>query len=580
MSKYGALIKILDRIRSEGVTAGFPSYGAEAKDTDWTNQTRSRAYIHLYLKVKFGLLNFKERETHVTDGTHDGGIDGYFIDRESKSIYFLQSKFRATEKNFESKQITLDEVAAMDIARITNGEEHSESGLPYNGKIKGLIRNIADTEDIGRYKYKVIIIANLRDASATVLKNLTGGFPVEIFDADRCYSDLVFPVLSGTYFQKEEMSIYLDVSNKSAGAKINYEVSTSNGGCGITVLFVPTLEIAKLMHKYKNSILKHNPRSYLEFDGATVNNSIRATITSNSSNEFALLNNGITMISNETSFNERIAQKNRAQLCVTNPQIINGGQTAYTLSRIYEENISNADEIFAGKEVLLKVITLAQSDKAASFDADNARLIDRISTATNQQTAVTNSDRYSSDDGFEVLQRAIFDRCGVLFERKRGEFGDGTREGYLEPRQAIDRNIFAKIYLAANGHVTEASSRRAFLKIKDPEKIVENLQEIDRFHLGYLYYASLNSPPMNNKNRITVGSIFAFTISHFVQGKRPPEVLSAETLQEFYRKWDKFIDLWSTGEFRQNKISLESDSYKSTIINYFVKIDGAWKSVV
>jgi hypothetical protein len=219
MSKYDILLKILDQIRAEGIAAGFKSYNASAEDIEWLNQTRSKAYIHLYLKVKFGLLSFAKRETCVTDGTNDGGIDGYFIDEETKSITFLQSKFRTTKKNFETKKITIDEMASMDFARITAGYEQSESGLEYNGKIKGLIRSISQIDDIGRYKYRTVIIANLPDISQSILRSLTGGFPVETFDAERCYAELVFPVITGTYFQKEELAILLDLNTKNAGAK-------------------------------------------------------------------------------------------------------------------------------------------------------------------------------------------------------------------------------------------------------------------------------------------------------------------------------------------------------------------------
>jgi hypothetical protein len=538
MTKYAALSKILDQIRTEGVAAGFLSYGSKSDDPDWINQARAKAYIHLFIKVRFGLLDFREREKYITDGTQDGGIDGYFVDEDSRTVIFLQSKFRATEKNFQSKQITLDEVASMDIARITSGETSDEKGIDYNGKIKGLIRTISQIEDIGRYKYNIVIIANLRNASKTTLRNLTGGFPVEIFDAERCYSELVFPVLSGTYFQKENLSILLDLSNKNAGSKITYEVSTAHGACDITVLFVPTLEIAKIMHKYKNAILKHNPRSYLEFEGAPVNNSIRETITSGSSNEFALLNNGITMISDETNINEKIGQKNKAQLFVRNPQIINGGQTAYTLSLIYQNNIADADKIFAGKEVLLKVITLA------SITGTNT-LVDRISTATNRQTAVTNSDRHSNEDGFDILQKTAFDRYGILFERKRGEFGDGIREGYLDRKQTMERNVFAKIYFAANGHLSEAGSRRSFLRMKEPQDVAANTDGLDRFYYAYRYYQAIGQPPMSKKNKATVSKIHAFTRDHFSTD------FDKETDEEISQKAASFEEVWNTFAKRQ-----------------------------
>jgi hypothetical protein len=134
MSKYAALTRILDQIRIEGVTAGYTSYGSDPENSEWTNQARSKAYIHLFLKVSFGILDFPERESFITDGSQDGGIDGYFVDRESRTIFFFQSKFRATEQNFQNKQITLDEIASMDITRITSGETNDEKGKEYNGK--------------------------------------------------------------------------------------------------------------------------------------------------------------------------------------------------------------------------------------------------------------------------------------------------------------------------------------------------------------------------------------------------------------------------------------------------------------
>tara|TARA_B100000809_G_scaffold185304_1_gene183393 strand:- start:15994 stop:16185 length:192 start_codon:yes stop_codon:yes gene_type:complete len=57
-----------------------------------------------------------------------------------------------------------------------------------------------------------------------------------------------------------------------------------------------------------------------------------------------LFNNGITILSDETHFNQRIGQKNKAQLSVNNLQIINGSHTAYTISLLYEELILSDGE--------------------------------------------------------------------------------------------------------------------------------------------------------------------------------------------------------------------------------------------
>ncbi len=376
----------------------------------------------------------------VTDGSYDGGIDGFFIDRESKRIYLLQSKFRNTEKNFEEKNINNEELLAMDIERITTGHDKDEAGNQYNGKIQGLIRKISEIGDVARYNYQVAILANCSISSQNVRK-LTGGFNADIFDFSRVYNDLVFPIISGTYFKASDLTIKLDLNNKSAGAKTSYSVNTPSYECEITVLFVPAIEIAEVMDKYRNSVLEFNPRSYLDLDGQNVNAAIKETLLRPDSNEFALMNNGLTILSDETNLNERIGQHNKAQLRLLNPQIINGGQTAYTLSRALNEDRENAAQRFQGKEVLVKVITLTAKDASQDNVAERRRLIDEISAATNRQTAVITTDKFSNESIHLDVQKLLFDRFGLLYERKRGEFSDGVFAGYIDRSDVLDRTL-------------------------------------------------------------------------------------------------------------------------------------------
>src|SRR5579871_6752622 len=327
-TKYHILLQILDKIREEARgTRWETKYAVDFTDSDQIAAARSKAYIHLYLKVMFGVSEFSEREKFVTDGGYDGGIDGFYIDKDTKRIFLLQSKFRNTEQNFEGKKIQYDELLSMDVDRITRGQTHDGAGNKYNGKIQGIIRMISELPDIARYNYHVAIIANC-DITTANIRRLTDGFPAEVFDYSRAYNDLVFPILSGTYFKANDITIQLDLNNKSAGAKTSYSVITPSYECEITVLFVPVLEVAKVMDKYRNSVLEYNPRSYLDLEGKSVNASIRETLLRPGSNEFALMNNGLTILSDETNLNERIGQHNKAQLRLLNPQIINGGQTA------------------------------------------------------------------------------------------------------------------------------------------------------------------------------------------------------------------------------------------------------------
>ena len=501
--KYEMLVNILDKIRMEAPANLDKTYKPNPNEMEKINAARARAFIHLFLKVNFGLMEFKEREKNITDASYDGGIDGYYIDKEDRLVYLIQSKFRTTKTNFESKDISYDEILCMDVERILKGESHDEAGNEYNGKIKQLQRELSETDNITKFNYKIIILANLKEIQPARLRKLTDGYNADVFDYTRTYNELVFPVISGTLFTAHDICIPIDLSAKNAGSKISYTVKTKASTCEITVLFVPVLEIAKVMSKYKNSILKYNPRSYLEFQGHAVNASIRKTVIDNNTNEFALYNNGITMISDDTSINERIGQKNKAQLSIKNPQIINGGQTSYILSRIFEETpVEKLEATFNEKEVLLKIITLIDNDS----DKNKLELIEAVSEATNKQTPVINADKFANEPIHQQIQRSLFDHFGMLYERKRGEFADGLNFGYITSDQVIERNFFLRIYFAANGDINLGSQKKLFQK--NPErKLKINDEKVRKFYIGHHLFDELTKKLRTRKKHLNIKKI-------------------------------------------------------------------------
>ena len=170
MTRYEILRNILAGIIDEAPAKFSKLYEKDPNKVEQYNNSLSRAFLHLFLKVRFDLLDFEEREYFVTDGGNDGGIDGYYIDREHKLIYLFQSKFRANENNFHDKEITMKEMLAMDIQRILDGEKQDENGIDYRGKIYQLQRDINEIDDVPRYTYKVVIFANLKGVSDSELK--------------------------------------------------------------------------------------------------------------------------------------------------------------------------------------------------------------------------------------------------------------------------------------------------------------------------------------------------------------------------------------------------------------------------
>lgn len=499
MTRYEILVQILDELRKEAPKE-YKTYYPEDDDQEGLNKARSKSFIHLFLKSMYGIEEFKDREKYITDDPYDGGIDAYYINRESKEIVFIQSKFRTSENNFENKEIEYDELLSMDVDRIiTDGEETDENDNSYNKKILKMQKEIQEIEDIGRYKYKVIILANLKEKMSKYIKKLTGGFFVDIFDFEKCYKELVFPVVSGCFFNAKEIIINLSLTNKEGNeGRIGYTVNTELSDCKILVTFVPLIEIAKILYKYKNSVLKYNPRCFLGLKNNQVNPQIANTVINKTTNEFALFNNGITILSDDTQINSQVAKKDRAQLIITNPQIINGGQTAFTLASLYEECIKNENyNIFNEKEVLVKIITFIEeqsnSDNSQEIKQKKLKLIENLSHATNEQSVVNEMDRRSNEKILINYQQNIYNDFGMFLNRKQGEFYEGINKKYISKKQIIDLSNFMRIAVSISGDAKKArqSSDVILFRSNNFKQYFQNEKDYKKYVYGYYCYQYL-----------------------------------------------------------------------------------------
>lgn len=557
MSKYNDLVNIIDSLRKEAPLS-YKRYYPKNTDVNGYRKALSRTYIHLYLKVKFGLVDFESREQYITDDPGDAGIDAYYIDKENKKLYFLQSKFRHTNDNFENKEIELEELLAMDITRVLDGEKTDENGNSYNSKILKLEQELADISDVPRYKPVVVVLANVKDSLKAKIKKVTGGYSAEIYNNQRVYNELVFPLVSGTYYNTKEIKITLNVDKESAGHRIQYYPKTEYGDCTVNLLYVPTLEIAKILSKFKNSILRFNPRSYLELTRGSVNEKIASSIRNIKTNEFALFNNGITMLSDETIYSDKVGKKNKAEVVVTNPQIINGGQTAYTLSLIYESCKADADlNVFSGKEVLLKIISF-NAEETKRSTSEKLKLIEEISVATNQQSPVYEADRRANDRIQVQLQELIFRDFGLYYERKKGEFGDGLAKKYISRNQLIDREIFLRICLSVNGEPSRGRSASAY-KLFDKkifDSIIADESNYRRYVYAYLAYCKITDFSSISSNVVNLARYsIACVVSHCYDENLPLDKFEESIMQNLKKtidEWPKFEKHVRTTDVNRN----------------------------
>lgn len=483
-NKFDILLEIVDQLRQEA-PIGNRVYHCDESNDNAVEYARSRTFIHLYLKAKFGLENFKEREEFVTDGKYDGGLDAYYIDENQETIYLIQSKFRKTSLNFEKSEITVKELLSMEITSILKGKERDSNGDPFNSKIKSFQQKISKLKDRVKYDKKVIILANLTSVNNTKIKKLIDNNDYEIFDYKKTYSDLVFPLCTGMLFEPEEIIIKIDLKHKSK-YELKQKIHTKFGDYNVIITFVPTYEIGKVLNKYKNSILVYNPRNYLSFKRNAVNTQIKDSIIKRTSNDFALLNNGITILADFAKTTDDY-DEDEGELIIQNPQIINGGQTAYTLSEIYKLNTDQSKNLLTNKEVLVKIIF----NQNQNF---NNEFIKMISTATNLQTKVGEADQRSNDNIQKNIQSELYNKYEYFYERKKGEFYDGLQNGYLKREMIINREEFLRSYLAFTGNASDARrmSVDGLFSEKFFNKTLGNLSDIDKMMFAFMISKSIN----------------------------------------------------------------------------------------
>jgi AIPR protein len=170
-------------------------------------------------------------------------------------------------------------------------------------------------------------------------------------------------------------------------------------------------------------------------------------------------------------------------------------------------------------------------------------LIDSISIATNRQTTVIAADRYSNEPYNLELQKLLFDYYGLLYERKRGEFQDGVHQQYIGRDQILERNLFFRVYLSANGHLKRAVEKKAFERSLALRETVPTKPELDRFYFAYLclpFLAGTATLALRG-NRELAGKLYALAswFTPLDSADYPAAVAKAE--KDFGNRWSRFV---------------------------------------
>ena len=152
----------------------------------------------------------------------------------------------------------------------------------------------------------------------------------------------------------------------------------------------------------RDSIFDLNVRPYYGSIGK-VNRDIWDTCTTEESQLFWFLNNGITMVCDSFDFTR---DPDNPILKVKNAQIVNGCQTSVTIREANEKK-----ELQRNVKVLLRL-----------YSTDNPNLVDKITLTTNNQNRITDRDLRANDSVQRDIQTIMKERYGHFYERKNREF--------------------------------------------------------------------------------------------------------------------------------------------------------------
>lgn len=206
---------------------------------------------------------------------------------------------------------------------------------------------------------------------------------------------------------------------------------------------------AELFKKYGDKLLEKNVRKYLGSKNNRVNEAIKLSLLKDSNSNFFFLNNGITMIVSDFTYNAM--QERDYTVNLKDIHIINGGQTCKTIE---ETVLDNPDHDFSKVFVLVRIYKLSK---------EYVNLINEITYATNSQTAINLRDLKSNDD----IQKSLIQSVSELEKDESQEpvYTYKPKRDDITSKNAITIAVAAEAILSVwnqEPHVVKFKKNRLF----------------------------------------------------------------------------------------------------------------------
>lgn len=390
----------------------------------------SKSFLFFSLETLLSLQDDEIKDS-ITDGGNDRGIDAVYVDEDNKTpvIHFFNCKY--TEDSNKSKNNNFPSIEIDKILTFINNlmSEDEDILKDANNFLSSKVNEIWDLMKNKETKFVIHICSNYYSG---FIKNEKERFEKEI----NKYRDikLEYNLLTNL---SDKISEYKTIVNAKVRVIKNELFDKSDGDIRALILNIQGIDLIRIVlnnEDMRNKIdysdanltdmniidilpdaFAENVRIYLK--RSRINKNIKGTALSDKNGKFFYYNNGITIICKSYSYGDGRSPI----LTLEDMQVVNGGQTIYSLYEAFKEDPLKLKEV----NLLCRIYEIK----------DNKSLSANIAEYTNSQNPVKSRDIRSID----FVQQKLEDELKILgffYERKKNQYSDKDKNRRIDSEKA------------------------------------------------------------------------------------------------------------------------------------------------
>lgn len=539
------------------------SFYAKIKDqvTELTGQFNypndGTAFGHFILRECFNkIIDFEYDGTdydsfiknHIVDMANDLGNDAIFTNQKNREIIVFQFKY-SNGQLLNTNEIKKNKKFVDWILNI------SPDHLIPNPKLKKVLDEeislILTPDNIATNNYSVsfyYIDNGFEGSIKTDIKALYTNyndkginFQIKFYnyeELEELYDDIEIP--------KNEVTLKV-VPNEYFIKKVSYH-DTFETPVETIVTSIMANSLKPIIEEKKELILALNVRYYKGEND--INSKIKTEYSKGKKSNFWILNNGINAVCEDFEIDN-------GSLKIKNFQIVNGGQTTKTLTRIVNDL---PDEV----QILMRLTKIKDKTQTSKISMD-------IAVASNSQNAISARDLHSGDR----IQNKIFanlDAVGIFYDKKDGEWATLSKKKYRNPfgnspmHLKIHNTDFGVAYLSFFLQVPISTAGRhklVFSEIYYDQIFSMTTNEDDQFYKLMLAYRIAE-----RVNRIKTEKINSYEI---LQNNYINDVLVALAGIYFFK--DNLTKIGTVDDLTENLKEIKGQLHINSAEKYILNLD-------